>query len=62
MEIKETVEKIEEKKAERGAGLIEYALLAAIIVGVAVVARSTISTSVSKTFSSVSSGVDSSVN
>jgi Flp pilus assembly pilin Flp len=62
MEMKETVEKVEEKKAERGAGMVEYAILAGIIVGVAVLARSALSTSVSNAFSHVISGTNNAAN
>jgi Flp pilus assembly pilin Flp len=59
MEIEKTVEKVEEKKAERGAGLVEYAILAGIIVGVAVIARTGLSQATSNAFSVVISGTNS---
>ena len=62
MEIKETVEKIEEKKSERGAGMVEYAILAGIIVGVAVLARTSMSAAVSGAFSQVVSGTNNAAN
>lgn len=58
MEIKETVEKIEEKKSERGAGMVEYAILAGIIVGIAILARNSMSIAVSGAFSNVVSGTN----
>ena len=62
MEIEKTVEKVEEKKAERGAGMVEYAILAGIIVGVALLARNSMSVAVSGAFSSVISGTNASAN
>ena len=59
MEIKETVEKVEEKKSERGAGMVEYAILAGIIVGIALLARNAMSRAVSNAFSNVISGTNS---
>jgi Flp pilus assembly pilin Flp len=50
------------EKKQRGAGLIEYALLAAIVVGIAVVARTTLSTSASKAFSGVDSATNATLN
>ena len=47
-----------EKHLERGASLIEYALLVALVAMVAVGAISLIGTSVSSRFSSVSSGIN----
>jgi Flp pilus assembly pilin Flp len=62
MEIKETAEKIEEKKAERGAGLVEYAILAGIIVGIAILARNSMSLAVSNAFSQVVAGTNNAAN
>lgn len=55
MEIRETVQKVEEKKSERGAGMVEYAILAGIIIGVALLAKNAMSTAVSTSFSAVTS-------
>lgn len=49
------VETNELKKEERGAGLVEYALLTAIVAAVAVIARTAVSTQASVAFSKSSS-------
>lgn len=56
MENNVEIEKKEEKK-ERGAGLVEYALLAAMVVAIAVVAREQLSTATSQAFSKASSQI-----
>lgn len=50
------------EKKQRGAGLIEYALLAAIVVGISVVARTALSRNVSRAFSGVDSGLNTALN
>ena len=47
----------EEVKKERGAGLIEYALLTVLVVAIAVVARVQLSTAASQAFSKASSAI-----
>jgi Flp pilus assembly pilin Flp len=61
-EIVEEVVVAKKEKKQRGAGLIEYALLAAIVVGIAVVARNTLSASASKAFSGVDSATNATLN
>jgi len=49
---------VPEDKKQRGAGMVEYAILAAIVVGLAVVIRNQVQVKVSQTFSSVGSQLD----
>lgn len=51
------IEKFQDEKKEKGASLVEYALLVALISIVAIVAIRSIGTSVSTKFSSVASSV-----
>lgn len=62
MELKENGEKAVEEKSERGAGMIEYAILAAIVVGIAILARTSLSAAASKAYSAVDNQVNTSVN
>ena len=49
------IETKEEGKKERGAGLVEYALLVALVVGMAISARTFLSGRASTTFSTANS-------
>ena len=51
------IETKEEVKKERGAGLIEYALLTVLVVAIAVIARVQLSTAASQAFSKASSSI-----
>lgn len=62
MELIENGEQAVEKKSERGAGMVEYAILAGIIVGIALLAKNAMSVAVSTSFSSVTSGITSAAN